>query len=64
MPLIQISCSQIAPEKKKVLIEKVTAAASEAMGVPETSYSVYINEVGADNVGVGGKQLSEIRKNK
>lgn len=62
MPVIKIEISKIANEKKPIIIEKLTETMSEITNIPKQSFTVYINEYDPDNVGVGGIQLSELRK--
>lgn len=63
MPIITINGSHnISKETKKQLIETVSADVAEAYGMPIESIHVIINENYADNVGVGGRQLSELKK--
>jgi 4-oxalocrotonate tautomerase len=47
-------------EKKAVLVRELTAKASEVTQIPAEKFIVLINEMERDNIGVGGKLLSEI----
>lgn len=63
MPVITIDIGTVgSPAKKKELVESVTAAASSATQIPAEKFIVLINEFERDNIGVGGKLLSEILK--
>lgn len=62
MPYIQIDVSKITAEQKVELIEKLTATAHEVLGLPAQAFTVIIRETTPDNVGVGGKQLSQMNK--
>ncbi len=62
MPIIQIDVAKVAAEKKAELIEKLTLAAAETLEIPVQAFTVLIREDGADNIGTGGKQLSQLRK--
>lgn len=60
MPFIQINLgSGRTPEQKDTLIRAVSAAAAEAISVPEASVRVWIVEVPATEVLVGGRTLAE-----
>ncbi|HHV58368.1 MAG TPA: 4-oxalocrotonate tautomerase family protein [Firmicutes bacterium] len=62
MPFIQIDGPVLTKEKKAQLIKALTEAASTTLGIPSQAFSVLIRETPPDNVGVGGTQLSELRK--
>lgn len=63
MPVIIIKGPKnISKETKKELIERTSQVASECYNLPIESINIIIEEDESDNVGVGGKQLSEIRK--
>jgi len=47
-------------EKKKELIEKMTAAASEVTAIRPESFTILIQELDQDNIGLGGKTLREV----
>lgn len=59
MPLITVKMGKTQPEKKKQLIEKLTAAAVEVTTIPASSFTVFIEEYDLDSIGVGGQTLSE-----
>ncbi|MEV4603824.1 tautomerase family protein [Amycolatopsis sp. NPDC049253] len=60
MPFIQINLGAgRTPEQKDQLIRAVSAAAAEAISVPETSVRVWVVEVPATEVLVGGVTLAE-----
>ena len=61
MPTITIAIDQTSEEKKKQLVEKITRDASEITGYPTDYFFVYIQEYSAENIGIGGKILKEIR---
>jgi len=62
MPIIHVDCPQLSKEKKKALVEKLTQVSKEVMEIPEQAFTIIIHENGPDNVGVGGKLLSEMKK--
>ena len=61
MPVITISMGtgQADAEQKKTIIQDFTARAVEIMGLPPQSFTVLINELSHDAVGVGGMTLKE-----
>ncbi len=62
MPLVQLGMGVITKEQKKELIERVTEVVSDVSQLPKQSITVIISESHADNIGVGGIQLSEMKK--
>jgi 4-oxalocrotonate tautomerase len=62
MPVITIDISTMATEKKAALVKELTAKASEVTQIPEEKFIVLINEMPRENIGVGGKLLSDIMK--
>ena len=59
MPVITFETSTISKEKKREVAEGFTKVAAEATGIPESAFYVFIKENDPDNVGVGGKLLSD-----
>lgn len=49
--------------KKKELIERLTATASEITHIPEQFFTVTIKELPDENFGIGGKSIDEIKRN-
>jgi 4-oxalocrotonate tautomerase len=49
-------------EKKAELVKELTVKASEVTKIPEDKFTVLINEFPRENIGIGGKLLSEIMK--
>ncbi len=62
MPIIRIDIAKIPREQKLSLIEKITEVSSEITKIPSAAFTVLINELEDDNIGVGGKPLAEVRK--
>lgn len=63
MPVITIDLGIIeSKEKKGQLVQAVTEAASSVTQIPADKFIVLINELERDNIGVGGKLLSDILK--
>ncbi len=60
MPLITIEASKsLSKDDKKKLIEDTSQIVADAYGLPVQSITMLIYELGAENVGVGGKPVSE-----
>lgn len=62
MPIITVDLAGLEKEKKAELIKAMTDAAVAVTNIPADKFTVLINELGRDNIGVGGRQLSEIMK--
>ncbi len=66
MPVINVKMTKenggATSEQKEQLIRKLTNAFVEVMGRGEKTTVVIIEEVETDNYGIGGEQITEIRK--
>ena len=62
MPIVQVGMGIMTKEKKKELIERLTEVVSDVAQLPKQTITIIIDEKHADNIGVGGVQLSEIKK--
>ncbi len=62
MPTIFFYGPRLPREKKIKLIEDFTKTASEATGIREEAFVVYLQETAADQVGVGGELLEDKQK--
>lgn len=60
MPVITIDIGKLDRATKEGLVRELTARASEVTRIPADKFIVLINEMERDNIGVGGKLLSEI----
>jgi len=60
MPVITIDIGNLSKEKKAGLVKEITVKASEVTQIPADKFIVLINEMERDNIGIGGKLLSEI----
>lgn len=65
MPYINIKITKegATKEQKQKLIEGTTNLLVEVLGKNPATTVVVIEEVDTDNWGIGGKQVTEIRKN-
>ena len=59
MPAITMELAPLAKEKKAQLVREVTESVSKATGIPPEAIFVFIKENSLDNIGVGGKLLSD-----
>ncbi|MBU3156597.1 tautomerase family protein [Clostridium estertheticum] len=59
MPVITLEAGKLNKEQKSQLVKDLTSKAAEIMNVPEQAIIVFINENNMDNIGFGGKLLSE-----
>lgn len=60
MPVITIDIGTVTREKKAQLVRTLSRDASEITGIPEDKFIVLIKELDRDNIGVGGRLLSDI----
>lgn len=61
MPVINYQGSQLNKEQKKELIAKLTATAVEITKVPAKFFTVTIQELSEDNLGVSGETVADIK---
>ncbi|WP_019910926.1 4-oxalocrotonate tautomerase DmpI [Paenibacillus sp. HW567] len=59
MPVITIEAGKLEKEQKRALVTELTSTASTIMNVPESAFIVLIKESERDNIGFGGKLLSD-----
>lgn len=62
MPTIFFYGPELDIEKRKELISSFTKKASELTGIDEEAFVVYLRNTEHEQVGVGGKLLSDIKK--
>ncbi len=62
MPTIFFYGPELETEKKKELIKNFTETASKATGIDQSAFVIYLRSSKPDEVGVGGKLLSERNK--
>ena len=60
MPIITIEAGDMSKEQKKTLIEGFTKVASDTLQIGPEAFVVVLKENDADNIGSGGKMLSQI----
>jgi len=59
MPNIVFDGPKLTKDQKRALVERFTQAASEVTKIPMEAFVVTIKENELDNIGVGGRLLSE-----
>ena len=59
MPVITLEAGKLNKEQKNQMVKEFTATASKVMNVPEQAFIVLIKENEQDNIGFGGKLLSD-----
>lgn len=62
LPVISLQMGKLAKKQKEELIKKFTTTTSEITKVPEQAVTVLIHELDDENVGVGGKDIGQIKK--
>ena len=60
MPVITVEAGSMNKEQKEALIKEFTKIASEILKIHEQAFVVILKENSADNIGTGGKMLSEV----
>ncbi|NLO73974.1 MAG: 4-oxalocrotonate tautomerase family protein [candidate division WS1 bacterium] len=61
MPIVTIQAREIPTEKKRELVDKITALVSETYGLPAETITVLIHELPGENIGVAGCLLADRR---
>ena len=62
MPIITLEMGPLSTEQKEKLIAAFTRDACEVTGMPPEAMIVLIHELSRDNMGVGGYQLSTMKR--
>lgn len=62
MPVITMESSKLNKDPKAQLVKAFTESAAKIMNMPSEAFSIYLKENELDNIGFGGKLLSDIRK--
>ena len=60
MPVISMAMAETDKSKKEELIKRLSTAASEVTNLPLDAFTVLISEYESDNIGLGGKTLSDV----
>lgn len=59
MPVITLEAAKLSKDQKQQLAREFTASAAKIMNMPEEAFCVFLKENSLDNVGVGGRLLSD-----
>ncbi len=59
MPVINVEAGPLTHEQKADLAQTLTREAARVMGLPPESIYVFIKENAFENIGVGGRLLSD-----
>ncbi|HIV35389.1 MAG TPA: tautomerase family protein [Candidatus Blautia intestinigallinarum] len=59
MPVITLEAAKLNKGQKQQLAKEFTESAARIMNMPEDAFYVFLKENSLDNVGVGGKLLSD-----
>lgn len=62
MPLITFEIGKIPDEMKSELIEKITNLSAEITGIPKDKFFFSLREMPDDNVAIGGKTVTTMKK--
>jgi len=62
MPVITFEGAEMATQMKKELIQRLTKTSAEITGIPDQFFTVVVREQPAENLGVGGETVAEIKK--
>lgn len=62
MPYITIESGALTSEQKKLLIERLTATASEITHIPSQFFMVSIKELPDENIGIDGESIDRIKR--
>ncbi len=64
MPIITVTMGSVSEDKKKALIERLTAEAVSITKIGAEAFTVLINELPVENMGWGGKTAKEMMSGK
>ncbi|MPM85884.1 hypothetical protein SDC9_132967 [bioreactor metagenome] len=59
MPTITLEAGKLNMNQKKQIVKEFTATASKILNLPEQVFTVYLKENELENIGFGGKLISE-----
>ncbi|TEB04213.1 Tautomerase enzyme [Pelotomaculum schinkii] len=59
MPVITVEAGKMDRNKKALLVKELTQKASEILSIPEQAFVTLIKENDMDNIGTGGRLLSD-----
>ena len=59
MPTITLEAGKLNLDQKKQIVKEFTTTASKILDLPEEVFTVYLKENELENIGFGGKLISE-----
>lgn len=59
MPSVTLELAKLSREQKRTLVSEITETVSKVTGLPAESVYVFVKENDPDNIGVGGRLLSD-----
>ena len=62
MPVITVEAASLDMEQKRGLASELTSVAASILRMPEETIYVFLKENPLENIGVGGRLLSEMKK--
>ncbi|NMM65991.1 4-oxalocrotonate tautomerase family protein [Clostridium sp. P21] len=62
MPVISLEIGKLTKEQKKEIIKNITETTAEITKIPKESFTVVIHELDDENIGIGGKDIGEIKR--
>ncbi|SHJ69355.1 4-oxalocrotonate tautomerase DmpI [Desulfofundulus thermosubterraneus] len=62
MPVITVNGPKMSKEQKAELVKSFTETASKIMNIPAQAFTILIEEMERENVGVGGVLLADREK--
>ncbi|UQZ90628.1 4-oxalocrotonate tautomerase [Deltaproteobacteria bacterium Smac51] len=62
MPVITMESSKLSKEQKTQLVKEFTDSAARILNMPKETFVVYLKENELENIGTGGKLLSDVKK--
>jgi len=61
LPVISLEIGKLTTNQKKEIIKKITATTAEITKIPEDAFTVLIHELDDENIGIGGRNIREIK---
>lgn len=61
MPIINVEIGKLTIEQKRALITELSSQAAAITNIPLNAFTVVINELEDDNIGIGGKTIGELK---
>lgn len=62
MPIINLDIGKLSQEQKRELITCLSVEAARITNIPLGAFTVVINELADDNIGIGGKTIGDLKE--